>query len=841
MLRPRWRKVLRDLWLNKTRTVLVVLSIAVGVFAVGTIATSQIILSRDLNAVYQATNPASATFYTFDSFGDDTVGAVQNIREIKEAEGRRRVVVRAKTGPDEWRLLILNVIPDFDDLKIDKFHSEAGAWPPPDHEMLIDRAALSLLKANMGDTLLIKTPEGKERRMRIAGLSHDLNAQLFVFDGQAYGFISADTLEWLGQSPDYNELRIVVADTVPATSADIKKVADKVQDKIEDGGQTILFTLIPPPGKSPLDFLIQTISILMGTLALLSLLLSGFLVINTISALLTQQVRQIGIMKAVGARNRQVIVMYLVTVTIFGLLALLIAIPIGVIGAYQFSRFIAGYLNFDITEFRLPPEVLATEIAVGLVVPLLAGLYPILVGVKVTVREAISEYGLGKGHFGTSAFDRLLISDLRFRFAHPGRIDDLQRMFKPKIANRKSTILNPPARDAQNEARRAKFFLSRPLLLSLRNTFRRKTRLALTLLTLIFGGVIFITVFSLRVSMLNTLDNWMAYFRWDVAVQFERDYRIERLIQETLNVPGVTAAETWGFAGARRKRPDGSDSDSIMLYAPPAETRMAHPTIVEGRWLKSDDENAVVVNSIVFRDEPDVKVGDEITLKIEGKEKRWQVIGVVTGGFPMATMFVNYPYFARATHNVGKAQWVFATTQQHDFDFQAQIVRALEDRFEYLGFDVSATAKVAEEISEVQSIFEVIVVLLLIMAVLIAVIGGLGLMGTMSINVLERTREIGVMRAIGASNGAVRRVFIIEGIIIGLLSWLFGAILAYPISKFLSDTIGRQFLSAPLDYTFSINGVLLWLAVVIVLSVLASFLPAWNASRLTVREVLAYE
>lgn len=797
MLRPRWRKVLRDLWLNKTRTLLVVLSIAVGVFAVGTIATSQIILSRDLNAVYQATNPANATFYTFDAFGDEVVEAVRNMREVTEAEGRRRVIVRAKTGPDEWRLLILNAIPDFDEIKIDRFHSEAGDWPPPEHEMLIDRAALSLLKAKMGDTILIKTSEGKERHMRIAGLSHDLNAQLFVFDGQAYGFISADTLKWLGQSPDYNELRIVVDDTTGMTSAQLREVTNKVQDKIEDGGQTILFTLIPPPGKSPLDFLIQTISILMGALAVLSLLLSGFLVINTISALLAQQVRQIGIMKAVGARNRQVIAMYLVTVAIFGLLALFIAIPLGILGAYQFSRFIAGYLNFDLTDFRLPPEVLAAEIGVGLVTPLLAGLYPIMAGVRVTVRQAISEYGLGQGRFGSSTFDRLLISDLRFR--------------------------------------------SRPLLLSLRNTFRRKTRLALTLLTLIFGGVIFITVFSLRVSMLNTLDSWMAYFRWDVAVQFERDYRIERLIQETLNVPGVTAAETWGFAGARRKRPDGSDSDSIMLYAPPAETKMAQPTVVEGRWLKPDDQNAIVVNSVVFRDEPDVKVGDEIILKIEGQEKRWQVVGVVTGGFPMATMFANYPYFARITHNVDKAQWVFATTQQHDFDFQAQTVRVLEDRFEHLGFDVSATAKVAEEISEVQSIFEVIVVLLLIMAVLIAVIGGLGLMGTMSINVLERTREIGVMRAIGASNGAVRRVFIIEGIIIGLLSWLFGAILAYPISKFLSDTIGRQFLSAPLDYTFSINGVLLWLAVVIVLSALASFLPAWNASRLTVREVLAYE
>jgi putative ABC transport system permease protein len=133
------------------------------------------------------------------------------------------------------------------------------------------------------------------------------------------------------------------------------------------------------------------------------------------------------------------------------------------------------------------------------------------------------------------------------------------------------------------------------------------------------------------------------------------------------------------------------------------------------------------------------------------------------------------------------------------------------------------------------------VVLLLIMAFLLAVIGGLGLMGTMSINVLERTREIGVMRAIGASNKSVRRIFIIEGIIIGVISWLVGAVLAFPISKVLSDLIGAQFLSAPLNYTFSLNGAIIWLVLVIILATVASFLPAWNASRFTVREVLAYE
>jgi len=115
------------------------------------------------------------------------------------------------------------------------------------------------------------------------------------------------------------------------------------------------------------------------------------------------------------------------------------------------------------------------------------------------------------------------------------------------------------------------------------------------------------------------------------------------------------------------------------------------------------------------------------------------------------------------------------------------------------------------------------------------------LMGTMSLNVLERTREIGVMRAIGASDGAVRQVFMVEGILIGMLSWLLGAGLALPLSKLLSDAVGMAFTKAPLSYIFSTNGVLLWLVVVVILASLASFLPARSASRLTVREVLAYE
>lgn len=114
-------------------------------------------------------------------------------------------------------------------------------------------------------------------------------------------------------------------------------------------------------------------------------------------------------------------------------------------------------------------------------------------------------------------------------------------------------------------------------------------------------------------------------------------------------------------------------------------------------------------------------------------------------------------------------------------------------------------------------------------------------MGTLSLNALERTREIGVMRAVGASNGAIRGIVILEGIVIGLASWAIAALLAYPFSKFLSDAVGLAFGGTAFAFRFSVVGVVLWLAVVLVLSIVASVLPAWSASRLTVRAVLAYE
>jgi putative ABC transport system permease protein len=140
-----------------------------------------------------------------------------------------------------------------------------------------------------------------------------------------------------------------------------------------------------------------------------------------------------------------------------------------------------------------------------------------------------------------------------------------------------------------------------------------------------------------------------------------------------------------------------------------------------------------------------------------------------------------------------------------------------------------------------QEVIGVMIASLLAMAVLVALVGGLGLAGTMSLNVIERVREIGVMRSIGASDGKVLLVFLVEGLFIGVLAWSLGAVVALPASKLMSDSMGMLLFSMPLSFTFAPDGVLLWLILSIIVAAGASYFPARNATRISVREVLSHE
>ncbi len=800
MLSSRWCKVLNDLLSNKTRTVLIVLSIAVGLFAVGTIISSQRILSTELARGFAEINPSSGTIRTLEPFDEDFIRSVRRMDVVAEVDARRTINARVKDSHGEWNNLLLFAIEDYEEMQVNKIRPQSGAWPPPEREILIERSSLGVLNSQVGDTLVVETPNGRERALPITGIVHDMAQLPSQFDGVPYGYISFDTLEWFGEPYGYNELHIVAAN--PEDSEYAQSVVNQVKRKAEKIGLTIPLSWTAEPGQFPLDDFLQAILLLMGTIGLLSLFLSVFLIINTVSALLAQQRRQIGVMKAIGARSDQLIGMYLGMVLIYGLIALFLSIPLSVAGSKALSRYLATLFNFDLVEATVPPIAILLQIAVGLLVPVLASLYPFIANLRVTAADAMSTVGLTGGRLSTGIVDRLL-SGANLWFAR--RI------------------------------------LRRPLLLSLRNTFRSKARLALTLITLSLSSAIFVAVFSVSASLDQTIDDLLQIYNLDSMITLSRPYRAAKIETEAQRIPGVVRTDTWLSLPVRRLRDDGSESAAIYLFAPRADSEMIPgPAIIEGRWLLPEDENAIVVDSVFLKEEPDVRLGDDLALKIDGREKNFRVVGIGMGVLiPMA--YAPYPYIAHLTNNAGQADTALIGTDRHDEASVLDISTAIEAQFERKGIGVSQIGTLATERREAEATFQLIVSLLLIMAILLAIVGGLGLMGTMSINVLERTREIGVLRAIGAPNKGVAQVFIMEGVAIGCLSWLIGSILALPLGKLLSDGVGIPILGVPLSFTYSTAGMWLWLFVVILLSALASALPARNASRLTVREVLAYE
>jgi putative ABC transport system permease protein len=636
--------------------------------------------------------------------------------------------------------------------------------------------------------------------MRIAGTVHDMAMVPAQFDNSPYGYISFETVEWFGEDYGLNELNVVAAR--PQDKEFAQQVVNQVKDKVEKNGFTIPMSLVAEPGQLPLDDILQAILILMGFLGLLSLFLSVFLIVNTVTALLAQQRRQIGVMKAIGARSGQLAGMYLVMVMAYGLMALVIAAPLSIVGSRALSRFLAAMFNFDLLQLEVPSYAILVQLAVGLLVPVLASLYPFAANLRVTAAQAMSTVRLGRGRFGTGGIDRLL-SGANLWFA-----------------------------------RRV---LLRPVLLSVRNIFRSKGRLVLTLLTLVLAGAIFIGVFSVSASLNRTVDDLMKLWNFDSLITFDRPYRAVRVEDEAQMVPGVVETDVWLQLPVRRVRDDDSEGQMIYMFAAPAGSRLVPgPAIVEGRWLLPEDENAVVVDAILLKQEPDLHVGGDIVLKVDGKDRHFTIVGMSMGMMsPMA--YANYPYIARITGNVGEADAALVDIGYQDEESVLRVTRAVENHLEDSGMRVSVVGTMSVERAEAQVFFSIIVNLLLIMALMLALVGGLGLMGTMSINVLERTREIGVLRAIGSPNRGVAQVFILEGVAIGVMSWFLGALLAYPLGGLLCTAVGVPLLGSPLTFAFSFSGVWIWLALVVILSAIASFIPARNASRLTVREVLAYE
>ena len=802
MIPPRWQKILSDFIGNPTRSVLVILSIAVGLFAMGSINNTRLQAAQLMANNYAAINPANVILQT-SPLQEVDLEPLRHMDGVAQAEGVRTATLRVRNNEGDWVRLTVIAPPDYAEKHINQVLVMEGSFPPAERTFAIDQYKAKELTIFPDGTVEVQLPSGRIRRIPVSAIVQDQTIGASRADGgfflaPAQAFTTWETLEWLEISPSIN--RVYVTASRDADNLDfLRLLGRQVADELEQNGHVVVSYAVNGRHDHPNSNYTEALSSILILLSLLVLFLSGFLITNTLQALLAQQVQQIGVMKSVGATSGQIALLYLSLIELYGLIAYAISLaPTRWMTGVLLNLLHSG-INTPMAEPQLLPETRLWMGILALAVPAMAGVTPILHAASISVREALS-----------------------------GISPQSAALREGRLMRRLQQIRG----------------LSRPLLISLRNTFRKRLRLILTLITLTLGGAIFIATLNTRVSLQNYIERLRYYFLADVSITFHQPYRLSEVRNDLMTLPDVAAVEGWNGTSAEVRLPNGT-GESITVIAPPEGSEMVRPILLSGRWIQPGDRYAVAVSERFLDLFPDLKPGDTIRLRINDRERDWTVVGIFqlvgkSAGFLTyangEALSTEIPLGGRFT-NVR----VLSTHPNLTLEEQKAFGRQVEQLLEARGYRVDEVTA-GLQLKEISANgLNILTAVLLLISTLIAAVGSIGLMGTMSMNVLERTREIGVMRAIGADDRHVLNIVLGEGMLIGLISWVLSVISALPISKILADSISYALFEAPSTLTFTPMSVVLWLGVVLVLSVIASAVPARSAARLTIREVLSYE
>lgn len=763
---------------------MVVAAMTIGVAAVGSVLSAYSVLTRELSNSYATTNPSTATIHlATDSAETGDAGAVAAALaqpDVLDAELRGERSTRVHLTANEWTPLTLVVVEDFTDVRIERFSLAQGQRLPAADEILIERSSLDEAPIDVGDQLQISATGGTVDPvpLTVAGLTHDQGRTPAWMTGRLVGYVTPEALVRLGVNAGLSELLVT---TDPAASRSENHVtATRLVASLEAAGIDIERIEVPVPGEHPAQGVLQTMMFLLQAFGALALLASSALVGTLITAQLKQQRREIGVMKSTGATTSQLGGLYVRTVIVLGCTAIVAGIPLGLLGARGLVGFTLGLLNIAVTSYAVAGWVFVAQAGLALALPIAAVAYPVWAASTISTKDLLSGEALD-------------VSRTTRRIGGPGRMRTL----------------------------------------GLRNVTRTPSRTITTALGVALGGAAFMTALNTGSAWNRAVENEFDSRRYDLAVQLDGPYDQVDLRRALAATEAVAELEVWNQFPASI----ASAHDQFTLFVPPATTDMVDYPMLEGRWLRASDTNALVLNQLVEGpgDGPALEVGSVVDLVVDGSATSWTIVGIAKqlGGGENGVAYASGIPDGIPDDNKSGFNHVRLATDSLSALSQVDQALALAD------IRIANIATASEGREALEDHLMIIVGLLMIMAILICVVGGLGLVEAMSITVLERRRELGVMRAIGASTGNIVQILTVEGVAIAVLSWGFAAGLSVPMTLIVENVAGNLFLQTPLPTTFYSLGALIWLIIVVVLSAAASAIPALETTESPVHQALA--
>jgi putative ABC transport system permease protein len=802
-----WVKLRRDLHEAWPQLLMMVSAMAVSLTVFGAVLFAWSVCDRETTGAYARTEPASATLML--EPGVEAARMAVLVAEAVQQPGVLRAAGRAQFDSEVWvdgqlRHVPLQVFvaPPDDPMQMARFEVQGGRWPPAPGEVFVGRDTMGLLDVAPGDTLAVRVGGGERLELHVAGTVYDPSLSPSPQEQRGRAWLSAASL----QRPVLDQLKLQVGQAEPSRDRDeIVAVASEVAAWLQRQGLAVREIQVPEPYTHPHQFQAEVLLLSLGMAGGMASLLSGVLVASMLQGLFTQQIPQLGILKAIGARTGQIAALYLAMTALVAAAAALLSLGPALLLGRAAAGWFLGFLGIVPVSLAAPAWTVAVLLGTGLVLPPALAMVPLVRASRTTVRAAIDHRGLTSEWVLPGA-----------ALAWLGRLR----------------------------------WLDRGLLLALRNTLRRPARSLLSVGLLACAGTVFVSGVSLGDSVEAMMAQQEERRSWDVDVQLvapsppEVGARLEA-------VPGVLRAEGWrrvqgGLAGpgqipVTRTWPDQGHG-SLWVTAFPRDTvLLPAASRLEGRWLQPAETGAVVINQLVrAKAVPGVQPGDEVQLFVSGRATRWRVAGIAREGHGGGGVYVTAEGLADALGEPPQVSVLRVVTERHDEESREAVAGAVREALLQAGIAVESSASVSRGEAIAEGHFRPVVLIVLSIAVAMGVVGAIGLASTMSANVLERTREIGILHAIGARPGRVRRIVVAEGVLLALASCLLAVLPTLLLTALLDAGLGALILRAPLPYRLSLPAAGLWTAMVLLGAALASEAAATRASRLTVREALAY-
>lgn len=803
MLRPRWIKLIREVQAAPGRLLITLLAMAAGVFGLATLLSSYTLLTREVSRNYLSTQPASASIQV-EGIDPALLAAVRQFPGVDSAQAGAILhgVIIGATG--EHHPLTIFVVEDFHQISINTFFAEAGAWPPLPNTLLLERNSLKVLNAHLDDKVQLQVQGREIANVKVSGTAHD-PAQAFS-NYLIYAYADINTLQSWGLNSVFTEINIRVRDQ-PFNARAIEHTASQLALWLQQQGHTIGAIRIPPPGEHPHQAIMFGVISAFLIFSAVSFVLATVLMATMIDGLLAQQVWQIGVMKTIGASARQIAAVYLSCVFILSVLASLLGIPSGIAFGRNLSQgMLVNWMNFNVQSLDIPLGVCAVLIIAGVMVPMAIASVPIIYASRGKIHLALSRSSTGQSSVA---------------------------------ASRSGVAL----------------FNNRVLSMAARNCLRRRGRLLLVVGLLACAG-------AMSMASLNTRHAAQLHL---VAAANQRHYDLEiqlasradpKIIMDILRtIPGVVQVEPWNKISAARHRvdginitttyPDGGHGLLQLSAINPASNFITLP-MRSGRMLEDNNSDEVVLNqkaleSYFFGDarERADPIGAEIFLGVGGHAARLRIVGLAEQTMTGGMAYVSAATFQKLTGQDGYSTHFRVQMSDSAAEKVDAVAKQIETTLAQQHFYVIGSIPEQRLRYEVDGHFTMLINALLDIAVLMALVGLIGLGSALNSQIAERTREFAIMRSIGAGDGIIKRIVIVEGVLMCLISWFFALVLALPLTLGLNEFLGFLLFGEAFLFTLSQAGIATWLLISLGGAVAASLYPAYKALRINVQQSLA--